>query len=89
MVLGVEIPTWGILVKEEQAMATTEYQVTGMTCSHCEMSIREEVEQIAGVTGIEVSAVTGKLAVSAAGALDDAAVLAAVEEAGYSAVRSS
>ncbi|GAA1570888.1 heavy-metal-associated domain-containing protein [Leucobacter aridicollis] len=70
-------------------MATTEYQVTGMTCSHCEMSIREEVEQIAGVTGIEVSAVTGKLAVSAAGALDDAAVLAAVEEAGYSAVRSS
>lgn len=89
MVLGVEIPAWGILVKEEQAMATTEYQVTGMTCSHCEMSIREEVEQIDGVTGIDVSAASGKLEVTTDGALDDAAVLAAVEEAGYSAVRAS
>lgn len=89
MVLGVEIPAWGILVKEEQAMATTEYQVTGMTCSHCEMSIREEVEQIDGVTGIDVSAANGKLEVTTDGALDDAAVLAAVEEAGYSAVRAS
>lgn len=89
MVLGVEIPAWGILVKEEQAMATTEYQVTGMTCSHCEMSIREEVEQIDGVTGIDVSAASGKLEVTTDGTLDDAAVLAAVEEAGYSAVRAS
>ncbi|GAA2832281.1 copper chaperone CopZ [Leucobacter komagatae] len=70
-------------------MATTEYQVTGMTCSHCEMSIREEVEQIDGVTGIDVSAASGKLEVTTDGALDDAAVLAAVEEAGYSAVRAS
>ncbi len=76
-------------MKEEQAMATTEYQVTGMTCSHCELSIREEVEQIAGVSDIDVSAASGTLAVSADGTLDDAAVLAAVEEAGYTAVRSS
>jgi len=71
-------------------MATTEYQVTGMTCGHCEMSIREEVEQIAGVSGIEVSAATGHLAVTTDGAgVDDAAVLAAVEEAGYAAARVS
>lgn len=66
---------------------TTEYQVTGMTCGHCEMSVREEVAQIADVEDIEVSAQTGKLVVSSAGELDDAQVLAAVEEAGYSAVR--
>ncbi|MGO1921728.1 MAG: heavy-metal-associated domain-containing protein, partial [Microbacterium sp.] len=30
-------------------MSTTEYQVTGMTCGHCEMSVREEVGQVAGV----------------------------------------
>lgn len=66
---------------------TTEYQVTGMTCGHCEMSVREEVAQIADVQDIEVSAQTGKLVVSSAGELDDAEVLAAVEEAGYSAVR--
>lgn len=68
-------------------MTTNEYQVTGMTCGHCEMSIREEVEQIAGVQDIAVSAQTGKLTVTGAETLDDAQVLAAVEEAGYSAVR--
>lgn len=64
-----------------------EYQVTGMTCGHCEMSIREEVAQIAGVDEIQVNAQTGKLVVKSTGDLDDAQVLAAVEEAGYSAVR--
>ena len=31
-----------------------EYQVTGMTCGHCEMSVREEVGQVPGVTAIDV-----------------------------------
>ncbi len=68
-------------------MATTEYQVTGMTCGHCEGAIRSEVEQIAGVSGIEVSAASGHLAVTtdSDSPVDDAAVLAAVEEAGYEA----
>lgn len=68
-------------------MAANEYQVTGMTCGHCEMSIREEVGEIPGVQDIQVSAQTGKLNVTAEGEIDDAKVLAAVEEAGYSAVR--
>jgi copper chaperone len=69
-------------------MSTAEYQVTGMTCGHCELSIREEVSQIPGVGEIQVSAQTGKLVVSSATSVDDTAVLAAVDEAGYSAVRS-
>ncbi|RGE21481.1 heavy-metal-associated domain-containing protein [Leucobacter sp. wl10] len=68
-------------------MAKNEYQVTGMTCGHCEMSIREEVGEVEGVTDIEVSAQTGRLVVSGTGEIDDAQVLAAVEEAGYRAVR--
>ncbi len=68
-------------------MVTSEYRVTGMTCGHCEMSIREEVGQIAGIADIEVSANAGKLLVTASEPVDDAAVLAAVDEAGYSAVR--
>lgn len=68
-------------------MTISEFQVTGMTCGHCEMSVREEVGEIAGVGEIQVSAKTGKLVVTSAGAIDDAAVLAAVEEAGYTAVR--
>lgn len=70
-------------------MATTEYQVTGMTCSHCEMSIREEISEIDGIADIQVSAQTGKLVVTGNDSIDDAQVLAAVTEAGYSAVRSA
>lgn len=68
-------------------MAANQYQVTGMTCGHCEMSVREEVSEVPGVEGVEVSAQTGRLVVSGSGEIDDAKVLAAVEEAGYTAVR--
>lgn len=70
-------------------MTTNEYQVTGMTCGHCEMSVREEVQQVAGVEDIQVSAKTGLLSVTTSAEIDDAQILAAVEEAGYSAVRAS
>lgn len=68
-------------------MTQNQYQVSGMTCGHCEMSVREEVGELPGVTGIEVSAQTGKLVVTGEEEIDDAKVLAAVEEAGYTAER--
>lgn len=68
-------------------MSTTKYQVTGMTCGHCEGAVRAEVSQIPGVTTIEVSATTGLLAVTTTEPVDDEAVFAAVEEAGYEATR--
>lgn len=67
--------------------STSEYRVTGMTCGHCEMSVREEVEQVAGVEGIQVSAQDGTLVVTGSADIDDASILAAVEEAGYTAER--
>ena len=70
-------------------MNTTEYQVTGMTCGHCEMSVREEVSTVPGVQDVEVSVPTGTLVVTSASPVDDDAVLAAVDEAGYEAVRDS
>ncbi|UWF77643.1 MULTISPECIES: heavy-metal-associated domain-containing protein [Microbacterium] len=66
-------------------MTTTEFQVTGMTCSHCEMSVREEVAKVPGVESIDVSAQTGRLVVSSSAPVDPAAVIAAVDEAGYQA----
>ncbi|WP_288801356.1 heavy-metal-associated domain-containing protein [Corynebacterium dentalis] len=69
-------------------MATTEYTVTGMSCGHCENAVREEVSGIAGVTGIEVNADTGRLVVTSEQPVDDQAVIDAVDEAGYSATRS-
>lgn len=65
----------------------TEYQVSGMTCSHCERAITSEIAELSGVETIEVSAATGRLLVGSSVPLDDAAVIAAVEEAGYAAER--
>lgn len=68
-------------------MTTTEFQVTGMTCGHCEAAVREEVGQVAGVEAVEVSAQTGRLRITSAEPIDDSQVLAAVAEAGYVAAR--
>lgn len=70
-------------------MSTTEYQVSGMTCGHCESSVREEVVHVDGVQRVEVSATTGRLVVDTDGPANDEAIIAAVKEAGYEAVRSS
>jgi copper chaperone len=68
-------------------MGTIEYTVTGMTCAHCERAVSEEVGRVEGVAGIDVSASSGTLVITSARPVDDAQVVAAVEEAGYSAVR--
>ncbi len=67
-------------------MATSEYQVSGMSCAHCEAAIRSEVARIPGVAGVDVSARTGRLVVTSSVPIDEAAVLSAVDEAGYEAV---
>lgn len=58
------------------------YAVQGMTCGHCEMSVREEVEEVAGVSSVRADRATGKLTVLGE-EVDDDAVRAAVAEAGY------
>ncbi|MEV4741931.1 heavy-metal-associated domain-containing protein [Streptomyces sp. NPDC049555] len=66
-----------------QGGITTAYKVTGMTCGHCEGSIAQEISAIAGVTSVKAAAATGLVIVTSAGPLDDEAVRAAVDEAGY------
>lgn len=68
-------------------MTELEYTVTGMTCSHCEASVRQEVSKLAGVSDVQVSAAAGTLKIVSTTDIADEAVLAAVDEAGYSAVR--
>ncbi|MGO2750084.1 MAG: heavy-metal-associated domain-containing protein [Pseudoclavibacter sp.] len=68
-------------------MTSTTFQVTGMTCGHCERAVTQEVSELAGVERVAVSAETGRLIIDSAAPLDDAAVIAAVDEAGYAAVR--
>ena len=59
------------------------YTVTGMTCSHCVASVTEEVSEVPGVENVDVVLETGHVTVTSAEPVDDSAVKAAVEEAGY------
>ena len=63
------------------------YTVKGMTCEHCVKSVTEEVSEIPGVTGVEVDLPSGRVVVATDQPVDDAAVRAAVTEAGYEVVR--
>lgn len=62
---------------------TSTYTVTGMTCGHCVASVTEEVREIAGVEDVAVDLASGAVTITSTEPLDDAAVRAAVEEAGY------
>ena len=65
-------------------MSTTQtFTVTGMTCGHCVASVTEEVQEIGGVESVAVDLPTGAVTVTSAAPLDESAVKAAVEEAGY------
>lgn len=69
-------------------MATTTYDLTGLTCGCCENRVRKQVSEVKGVSSVEVSAQAGRLIVTADGyGVDDAAVLDAVERAGFSATK--
>lgn len=62
---------------------TSTWTVTGMTCGHCVASVREEVEEIAGVESVEVTLESGTVVVTSAEPVTREAVAAAVTEAGY------
>jgi copper chaperone len=62
--------------------AESVYAVKGMTCNHCAASVTEEVEQVAGVTSIDVDLERGRIIVRGED-FSDEAIRAAVDEAGY------
>ncbi|WP_412099886.1 heavy-metal-associated domain-containing protein [Corynebacterium aurimucosum] len=63
-------------------MSTTTYTVTGMTCGHCELSVKEEISEINSVTDVTADHTTGAVTVTGEG-FSDEQVAAAVAEAGY------
>ncbi len=63
-------------------MGTRTYTVEGMSCEHCVRAVTGEVSRVPGVTGVEVDLAAGTVTVTG-DPIDDAAVAAAVDEAGY------
>jgi copper chaperone len=64
---------------------TATYVVAGMTCGHCKVAVTEEVTRVAGVDAVEVDLDTKLVRVHGTD-VDEAAVVAAIDEAGYDAV---
>jgi copper chaperone CopZ len=63
---------------------TVTYSVPAIHCAHCALSIREEVFEVEGVEDVAVDLDTKVVTVSGR-ELDDIALRAAIEEAGYEA----
>jgi copper chaperone CopZ len=61
------------------------YRVVGMTCDHCTAAVTDEVAKLDGVASVDVDLDT-KLVRVHGGDVDAAAVIAAIDEAGYDAV---
>ena len=64
-------------------LSTFRPTVTGMTCGHCVASVTEEISEIPGVESVDVVLDSGAVTVTSSQPLEQQAVRAAVEEAGY------
>ena len=71
--------------RDQMMTQTTEvltYSVRGVSCGHCRAAITAEVEKLAGVASVDVDLDAKRVSV-AGDRLDDAAIRAAIDEAGY------
>ena len=60
------------------------YTVPGMSCDHCVAAVNEEVERVPGVESVDVELESKRVTVRGS-EVDDVAVRAAIDEAGYEA----
>jgi copper chaperone len=63
---------------------TLSFTVPGMHCGHCKAAVTEEVERVSGVTRVDVD-LDGKVVRVEGSDVDQASVVAAIDEAGYDA----
>jgi copper chaperone len=58
------------------------YSVPGIHCDHCKAAVARELQAVEGVEAVDVD-LESKRVVVTGGELDDAALRAAIDEAGY------
>jgi copper chaperone CopZ len=64
-------------------IGSTTFTVNGMTCSHCERAVTQEISAVAGVDSVTVDVASGTVTVTASQPVDRADIASAVDEAGY------
>ena len=67
---------------DEKKMMKT-MKIEGMMCPHCQAHVEKALEAVSGVTAVEVSHEKGTAVVTMSEMVDNAALKAAVEQAGY------
>jgi copper chaperone len=65
-------------------METRSFAVPGIHCDHCKAAVTRELERVGGVETVEVDLET-KIVTVGGDRLEDAALVAAIDEAGYDA----
>ena len=63
---------------------TFTYSVPGVSCAHCQAAITSAVGEVSGVTSVDVN-LESKCVTVNGDYLDDAAIRAAIDDAGYEA----
>lgn len=66
-------------------MTTATYNVPDISCDHCKHAIEGEVSQVQGIASVAVDVQAKTVTVSGA-SLDEQAIVAAIDEAGYEVV---
>ncbi|MGW7264025.1 heavy-metal-associated domain-containing protein [Streptomyces sp. NPDC054842] len=62
---------------------STVYDVSGMTCGHCEATLTKEIGALDGVLSVDVDLAAGQVRVTTETEPDDEVLAAVVDEAGY------
>lgn len=63
-------------------MTTRQFSIEGMTCEHCVAAVTAEVAKVPGISEVQVDLNEASLTVTG-DVIDEAAIRAAVDEAGY------
>ncbi len=85
----VKNPVKGNLINTEVAQTTLKEEnsmkisVKGMMCGHCEMHVKKALEAIDGITSAAASHESGTVTIETSKDVDEAAIKAAVTDAGY------
>ena len=64
-------------------IGSTTFTVNGMTGSHCEHAITQEICAVDGVESVRIDLPTGTVTVTASEPVDRADIAAAIDDAGY------
>ena len=80
-------PVTGNIIEQERGNETMskeiKIKVNGMMCGHCEAHVKKALEALDGIESAVASHEENLVTITASGDVDEAAVKAAVEEAGY------